>query len=181
MQDLVALAQEGDRDAFAALAAAKVDTLYAVAFGILRDPERAADAVQQALLNAWRQLPSLRDTTRFDGWCYRLAVSASYEEARRRRIWKLNISVLPTEPATPDAESSLADRDQLERAFRRLSPEQRAVAVMHYYLGLDLIEIAETLAIPPGTARSRLHYALNGLRAAIVADQQPVTSTERMA
>jgi RNA polymerase sigma-70 factor (ECF subfamily) len=181
MHELVALAQEGDRDAFAALAAGRVDTLYAVAFGILRDPERAADAAQQALLNAWRQLPSLRDPTRFDGWCYRLVVSASYEEARRRRAWKLNLSVLPAEPTTPDAESSLADRDELERAFRRLSPEQRAVAVMHYYVGLDLIEIAEILAIPAGTARSRLHYALKGLRAAILADQQPATSTERMA
>ena len=181
MQELVALAREGDRDAFAALAAAKVDTLYAVAFGILRDPERAADAAQEALLNAWRQLPSLRDPSRFDGWCYRLVVSASYQEARRRRVWQLNLSVVPSDRTTSDAQSRLADSDELERAFRRLSPEQRAVAVMHYYLGLDLIEIAEILAIPAGTARSRLHYALKGLRAAILADQQPATSTERMA
>lgn len=181
MQELVALAQEGDRDAFSALAAARVDRLYAVAFGILRDSERAADATQQALLNAWRQLPSLRDPMRFDGWCYRLVVSASHEEARRRLAWKLNVRVLPIEPTVPDPGPSLADRDELERAFTRLSPEQRAVAVMHYYLGLDLVEIADVLAIPAGTARSRLHYALKGLRAAILADQQPATTTERMA
>jgi RNA polymerase sigma-70 factor (ECF subfamily) len=85
------------------------------------------------------------------------------------------------EPATPDSASALADRDELERAFRRLSPEQRAVAVMHYYVGLDLVEIAEILAIPAGTARSRLHYALSGLRAAVLADQQAAPATERTA
>jgi RNA polymerase sigma-70 factor (ECF subfamily) len=181
MEDLVVLAQEGDRDAFAALASGRVDRLYAVAFGILRDPERAADAAQQALLNAWRQLPGLRDPARFDAWLYRLVVTAAYTEARSRQVWARNVRVLRGEPTTPDGASSLADRDQLERAFRRLSPEQRAVVVMHYYLGLDLIEIAGILAIPAGTARSRLHYALIGLRAAILADQQAAPTTERMA
>jgi RNA polymerase sigma-70 factor, ECF subfamily len=181
MLDLVVSAQEGDRDAFAALAASKVDRLYAIAFGVLRDSDRAADATQQALLNAWRQLPSLRDPGRLDAWLYRLVVSAAYGEARNRRAWNSSIRVIRAEPGTPDSASSLADRDELERAFRRLSPEQRAVAVMHYYLGLDLVEIAETLAIPAGTARSRLHYALKGLRAAILADQQSTTNTERTA
>ncbi len=181
MEDLVVLAQGGDRDAFAALASGRVDRLHAVAFGILRDPERAADATQQALLNAWQQLPSLRDPARFDAWLYRLVVTAAYREARRRQAWARNVRLVPAEPATPDSASALADRDQLERAFRRLSPEQRAVAVMHYYLGLDLIEIADVLAIPAGTARSRLHYALSGLRAAVLADQQAAPVTERTA
>jgi RNA polymerase sigma-70 factor (ECF subfamily) len=179
MEDLVVLAQEGDRDAFAALASARVDRLHAVAYGILRDPERAADATQQALLNAWRQLPSLRDPARFDGWLYRLIVTAAYAEARTRQAWTRNVRFLSSEPATADSAAAVADRDELERAFRRLSPDQRAVTVMHYYLGLDLIEIAEILAIPAGTARSRLHYALSGLRAGLLADQQAAPATER--
>ena len=181
MQTLVEQAQGGDRDAFAALATRVVDRLYAVAYGILRDGERAQDAVQNALLKAWRQLPSLREPARFDAWINRLLVSACYDEARGRTSWNRSIQVIRYEPAQPDAAESLADRDQLERAFRRLSPEQRAVVVLHHYLGLELQEIASTLGIPVGTARSRLHYALRGLRAALEADSRKPAARERIA
>jgi RNA polymerase sigma-70 factor, ECF subfamily len=74
------------------------------------------------------------------------------------------------EPAIDDNAGSLADRDQLERGFRRLKPEQRAVVVLHFYVGLRVPEIAETLGIPSGTVKSRLHYATTVLRAALEAD-----------
>ena len=181
MQELVELAKQGDRDAFAALATRTVDRLYAIAFGILRDGERAQDAVQNALLKCWQQMPSLRDPSRFDGWLHRLLVSSCYDEARVHRRLQRPLRIHSGEPIEPDSAGLLADRDQLERAFRRLSPEQRAVVVLHHYLGLELQEIAATLDIPVGTARSRLHYALRALRAAIQADSRVRVTGDRTA
>lgn len=181
MQDLVELASRGDRDAFAALASSSVDRLFAIARRILQDHDRAQDAVQSALLGAWRDLPSLRDPARFQAWLNRLLVRACYEEARKQRAFRANVRLLSSEPATFDSSGWLADRDQLERAFSRLPVEQRAVVVLHFYLGLALKEAAEVLAIPEGTARSRLHYALRTLRGAIEADSRHVPSEERLA
>ena len=166
MQDLVELASRGDRDAFAALASASVDRLFAIARRILQDNERAQDAVQSALMGAWRDLPSLRDPQRFQPWLNKLLVRACYEEAHKDRAYRRTVRVITMEPAEPDRSSWLADRDQLERAFRRLNVEQRAVVVLHFYLGLALKDAAEVLAIPEGTARSRLHYAPRMMRSA---------------
>jgi RNA polymerase sigma-70 factor (ECF subfamily) len=175
-------AQGGDQDAFAALASASVDRSYAIAYRILRDMHKAQDATQQALLSAWRDLPSLRDPERFEAWLHRLVVRACYAEAARDRRWGARVRLIPSDSsAVPDSASALADRDELERGFRRLSPEQRAVLVLHHYLGYPLTEIAETLGIPVGTARSRLHYATRQLRAAIEADARPTNPKERTA
>jgi len=172
----------GDREAFGVLAVHTSDRLYAIATRILRDSELAEDALQGALLTAWRQLPTLRDPDRFDAWVRRLLVHACYAEARRRRSWAANVRVLPVDgPAAPDMLVSVADRDALDRAFRRLTIEQRAVFVLHHHVGLQLVEIAETLGVPAGTARSRLHYATRALRAAVEADAAPVQSQGRMA
>jgi RNA polymerase sigma-70 factor, ECF subfamily len=180
--DLVARASRGDHDAFAKLATVSADRCYALAFRILRDPQRAEDAAQQALLGAWRDLPKLTDPERFEAWLHRLVVHACYAEARRDRRWNARVRLISTEAsADPDTANSVAARDELERGFRRLSPEQRAVVVLHHYLGYPLTEIAATLGIPVGTARSRLHYATRQLRAAIEADARPVTSKERTA
>jgi RNA polymerase sigma factor (sigma-70 family) len=181
VQDLVVLASRGDRDAFAALASASVDRLFAIARRITQDHERAQDAVQSALLGAWRDLPTLRDPSRFQQWLHRLLVRACYEEARKQRAFGVRVRVLSIEPATFDSSRDLADRDELERAFRRLSVEQRAVVVLHFYVGLALNEVAEVLVIPTGTARSRLHYSLRIMRAAIEADSRTVPSEGRMA
>jgi RNA polymerase sigma-70 factor (ECF subfamily) len=179
---LVERAQSGDQDAFAALAAASIDRCYAVAYRILRDMDLAQDATQLALLGAWRDLPTLRDPERFEAWLHRLVVRACYAEATRDRRWGTRVRLIPSDKSpVPDAASSIADRDELERGFRRLSPEQRAVLVLHHYLGYPLTEIAETLGIPVGTARSRLHYATRQLRAAIEADARPTSSKERTA
>lgn len=182
MDELVERARAGDRDAFASLVQTTSDRMYAIATRILRDAHLAEDALQSAFVTAWRTLPSLRDPARFEAWFRRLLVHACYAEARRRRAWTANIRVLPLDgPVGPDDLLSIVDRDALDRAFGRLTIEQRAVFVLHHHLGLALTEIAETLGVPAGTARSRLHYATRALRSAIEADLAPVVPEGRMA
>jgi RNA polymerase sigma-70 factor (ECF subfamily) len=172
--DLVMRAQRGDEEAFASLAVAAGGRLHAVAHRILRDTNLAEDATQQALLTIWRDLPQLRDPARFDAWSYRLLVRACYAEGRRTRTWAPNLRLLPADgPQSADALSSVVDRDQLERGFRRLSIDHRAVVVLHHYLDMPLEAIAETLGVPLGTVRSRLLHAMRGLRAALDADARP--------
>jgi RNA polymerase sigma-70 factor, ECF subfamily len=173
---LVTRAQRGDEEAFTSLAVAVGDRLHAVAHRILRDTDLAEDATQQALLNIWRDLPQLRDPARFDAWSYRLLVRACYAEGRRTRRWDPNLRLLPAdEPMAADGTSLVIDRDQIERGFRRLSVEHRAVVVLHHYLDLPLSEVAEVIGAPEGTVRSRLHYAMQGLRAALDADARPAS------
>jgi RNA polymerase sigma-70 factor (ECF subfamily) len=172
--DLVTRAQRGDEEAFASLAVAAGDRLHAVAYLILRDLQLAEDATQQALLAIWRDLPQLRDPARFDAWSYRLLVRACYAEGRRERTWTPHLRLLPSdEPMQADGSGRVIDRDQLERGFRRLSIDHRAVVVLHHYLDWPLDRVADALGIPAGTARSRLHHAMRGLRAALDADARP--------
>ena len=181
-RDLVERARGGDREAFAVLVHQVSDSLYAVAYRILRDASLAEDALQNALVLAWRQLPRLRDADRFEAWIHRILVHACYDESQRARQWTSTIRVLPIDgPSTPDGSSSLADRDELERAFRQLTLEQRAVFVLHHYVGLPLVEVAELLDIPAGTARSRLHYAIAELRDALAAAPEPLAREGRFA
>jgi RNA polymerase sigma-70 factor (ECF subfamily) len=154
------------------LAGGAVDRLYAIARLILRDTELAEDATQDALVRAWRDLPTLRDVERFDAWIYRLVVRSCADVGRHRRRWRAQIAILPTEPAEPDRASELADRDQLERGLRRLNDAQRTILILHFYLGLSPGEAADALEIPVGTAKSRLHYAIDALRAALAADER---------
>jgi RNA polymerase sigma-70 factor (ECF subfamily) len=168
---LVEQAQRGDHDAFATLAGATIGRLDAVARLILRDPEQAQDAVQEAYVRAWRDLPTLRDPTRFEAWLRRLVVRSCLNEARRTRRRPREVELQPIDhPTTTDPTASLADRDELERGFRRLEPGQRAIVVLTYYLGYSLPEAAELLGVPVGTAKSRVHRAIQALRGAVDAD-----------
>ena len=173
---LVEQARKGDREAFAVLVHQVSDSLYSVAYRILRDTGLAEDVLQNALVLAWRRLPKLRDLDRFEAWIHRILVHACYDESQRTRSWR-GSTVLPIELAgVTDETSRVADRDELERAFRWLTIEQRAVFVLHHYLGLPLVEVADLLGIPAGTVRSRLHYATRSLRVAIEAGAAiPVT------
>jgi RNA polymerase sigma-70 factor (ECF subfamily) len=170
-QELVERARRGDHDAFAALAGAAITRLDRAARLILRDPDQAKDAVQETLVRAWRDLPTLRSPDRFDAWLHRLLVRACIDEARRLRRHRVDIELTPIHaPAVDDGVSTTDDRDQLERGFSRLEPEARALIVLHHYLDLPLPAVASTLDIPVGTAKSRLHRALGQMRAALDAD-----------
>jgi RNA polymerase sigma-70 factor, ECF subfamily len=175
--ELVERAQGGDREAYELLARASVDRLYAIAFQITRDPDRADDAVQQALVEMWQDLPSLRDPSRFVGWTYRLVTRACLQDLRRRR--RANVRALsPGEvfAASTDLAGHVARRDQLDRAVATLSPDHRAVIVLRHVAGLSIDELADVLAIPRGTVASRLHHATRALRAAIEAADRPATA-----
>jgi RNA polymerase sigma-70 factor (ECF subfamily) len=172
-RELVERAGDGDHDAFAVLVGASVAQLEAVARLIVRDHELARDAVQEAYIRAWRDLPGLRDPERFNAWLHRLTVNACLDAVRRRRRRPIEVELSPIMPPTiADQTGQIADRDQLERGFRRLSADQRAVLVLHYYVGMSASVVADTLDIPMGTAQSRLNRALAELRAAIAADDR---------
>jgi RNA polymerase sigma-70 factor (ECF subfamily) len=163
-------ARGGDRDAFEALVLAAAPRLDGAARLVLRDRELARDAVQEALIRAWRDLPGLRDPDRFDAWLHRLLMNAAIDEARRRRRRVIEVELASiVEPAT-DAAVDLADRDAVDRALARLAPESRALVVMHYYLGMPMPEAATCLGIRLGTAKSRLHRAIHLLRNAFGPD-----------
>ena len=177
--ELVDKARRGDREAFSVLAAGAVDRLYGIARMVLRDTELAEDATQEALVRAWRDLPTLRDVERFDAWLYRLIVRASADIGRHRRRWRTEVTTLPTEPSEPDGTSAIADRDQLERGLRRLTDPQQTILVLTFYVGLSPSEAADALEIPVGTAKSRLHYAIEALRAAITAEERTSVGAAR--
>jgi RNA polymerase sigma-70 factor (ECF subfamily) len=179
-RELVERARRGDHDAFAALAGAAINRLDAAARLILRDPEQAKDAVQNALVRAWRDLPTLRDPDRFDAWLHRLLVRSCLDEARRLRRYRVDVELTDLDSgSTADHASAALDRDELERGFRRLEPEQRALIVLHHYLDRPLPEVAFALRIPLGTAKSRLNRALQIMRAGLEADARPgVGATE---
>jgi len=175
--DLVLKAQDGDEEAFAALVPATAQRLVGVAYRILRDHAAAEDATQTALLAAWRALPRLRDPARFEAWTYRLVVNACHDQSRYQRLVALELDTDrgdgSDDPVMQDTTAGVADRDWLDRAFQSLSIPHRVVVVLHHHSGIPLTEIARMLGVPEGTVRSRLHYALGALRAALIADNAP--------
>ena len=180
---LVEAAQRGDQSAFVDLVRSTGDRFFALAYRILRDVDRAEDALQDALVIAWRDLKGLRDPDRFDAWLQRLLINVCISQATRERRRTANLRALPADdgPAAPDDLLTIADRDLLDRGFRRLPPDQRAILVLHHYLGYAPAEIAETLGIPAGTARSRLHHAHRAMRAALEADARTTVREGRSA
>jgi RNA polymerase sigma-70 factor, ECF subfamily len=163
--DLVERAQRGDHEAFDVLAGAAYHRLYAIARRILRDGYAAEDAVQDALVRAWRDLRALRDPDRFDAWLHRLLVNACMDHAKRRQRRSVEITGLEIEHRSDeDRLGQLIDRDELERAFLDLPVEQRAALVLSYYVGLSAPEVGVILGIPPGTVYSRLHYGARAMR-----------------
>lgn len=171
--ELVTRAQRGDEDAFGQLATAMFARLHRVAENILGDRDLAEDAAQQGVVQMWRNLPKLRDPERFESWSYRIVVNACYAEAKKAKRWRSGLSDRPEDDPGATAEfTGVVYRDQLERGFRRLPVEQRAVLVLYHYVGLTLAEIASTLKIPSGTAHSRLYKGRHALRASLQADDR---------
>lgn len=180
---IIRRAQRGDEQAFAVLAAPTLDRFLAVAQRILRHPQAAEDATQQALVNVWRFLPDLRDPSRFEAWSYQLLVKVCYSEARKRRRWNEDVPLQPTDrTSVPDSASSLAERDRIERGLRQISVDHRTVLALHYYLDLPLDQMATALDVPIGTVKSRLSRAQLALRSALEAGaRQPAPTLSRRA
>ena len=167
-RDLVEAAQRGDQAAFVDLVHSTGDRLFALGYRILRDVDRTEDALQDAMVIAWRDLRGLRDPDRFDAWLHRLLVNACLDTLRKRRRRPMEVELTPLSPQSiGDETGSVIDRDQLERAFRRLDPDQRAVLVLHYYVGMSVPQVAETIGVPLGTAQSRLARALATMRSTL--------------
>ena len=173
-RELVERARSGDHDAFEVLAAGIVDHCYAVARLILRDADRAEDAAQEALVRCWRDLPSLRDVDRFDAWLGRLLMHAINDEFRRGSRFRARSLSWPANPPSPTDR-----RDRRPRAPRpRLrppvdrAPHRRRPSTPSRPLHRG---DGDTLGIPVGTAKSRLHYATEALRRALEADAEPRT------
>jgi len=175
-RDLVVRAQSGDVDAYSTLTATRIDRLFSVARLILGNDDRAADAVQDALLKGWLDLRALRDPDRFDAWLHRVLVRTCYAAAKRHRLRTVvELKLISIgEPSTADHQAPTALHDQLDRAFERLSPDHRTVIVLVHYLGMSLAEAADTIGVPLGTVQSRLSRATEVMRGAIEADDRLV-------
>ncbi len=172
--ELVQRAQQGDHEAFDALATGSYARLHGIARRILRDPDAAQDAVQDALIRAWRDLRSLRDLDRYDAFMHRLLVRACHDQVRRRRRRPVEVrDVSNTLVASRDDLSQIDDRDALERAFLLLPVSQRAALVLTHYVGLPASEVGAVLGIPAGTVHSRLHYGATAMRAALAPTATP--------
>jgi RNA polymerase sigma-70 factor (ECF subfamily) len=179
---LVERAQREDREAFAQLVDASMRRLVGTAGLILRDPTRAEDAAQDALIRAWRALPMLRDPDRFDPWLMRMLIRACQDHWRKARNDLLNDELLLEHGAqVADSAAELADRDEIDRGMRRLSAEQRIPIVLRYYGGLSDREVAEATGLPIGTVKSRIMRGLEAMRAALAADARGSRVEERTA
>jgi RNA polymerase sigma-70 factor (ECF subfamily) len=182
---LVERASQGDHEAFGVLVGGHLARLDAAARLILRDPDLARDAVQEATLRAWKNLRGLRDPSRLGAWLHRLTVNACLDIARKRRGRFFEVELTPLYDApVPDPTSRVADTLYVERMLAAVDPAQRAVVVLHYYLDLTLPETAAALGIPVGTAKSRLNRALDAMRISVAEENElpaAATATERFA
>jgi RNA polymerase sigma-70 factor, ECF subfamily len=172
---LVEAARRGEREAYERLAREAAGRLYPVACRVLRDRDLADDALQRTLVTIWRELPKLREAAKFEAWSQRILLRFCQDELRWRRRLGGRVTELDGFGTTSSSEAGLAQRDELERAFRRLSADHRTVLVLTYYEGLSGTQAAERLGVSPGTVASRLHYALRALRAALEADSRVLT------
>lgn len=174
---LVERARHGDEDAFVALIADREDTMTRVAGAILHEPADVADALQEAVLSIWRELPRLRSVDAFAAWSDRVVVNACRLVLRRRSRRRLREIALSSEgeegthetkisrPAPFD--EAIADRDSFDRAFDGLEVDDRAILVLHHLEARSVADIARTFEIPVGTAKSRLFHARRRLAAAL--------------
>jgi RNA polymerase sigma-70 factor (ECF subfamily) len=180
---LVRRAQRGDRAAFELLVAPRLDRCYRLAWSILSNEADAADAMQDGLLSAWREVPRLRDPAAFDGWLNRVVANAA-RMARRGRMRRREVQVRPASVGDGDAPLTLptidagaaaeiehvVDADLVGRALARLRPEDRAILTLFYVDERSMQEIAHTLRMPVGTAKWRLHEARKSLERVMGAD-----------
>lgn len=179
-RQLVERARRGDHQAYDALVRRKVDAVYRTALAILGNEADAEDATQEAFVAAWRRLAALREADRFDAWLGRIVVNACRMSLRRRRaVREIAVAAAPmpeaepVDPSTSDFDAVAVDADAFDRAFGRLTVDQRAILVLHHRDGQPLSALASSLGIPVGTVKSRLHHARAALERALDREARP--------
>lgn len=168
---LVARACAGDVDAFEQLIRERTDRVVRLAMAIVADETEARDVAQEAFITAWRQLADLRDQDRFEAWLTRIVVNKARMALRSRRRRRVR-EIPAAEMATTAAEGRTVDRPdgdagRLADALGALHPDRRAILALHHLEGRSVAEIADTLEIPVGTAKSRLFAARQALGRAL--------------
>ena len=156
-------------DAVRRMLLTRVDDAFRLATFILRDRLAAEDAVQEAALIAWDRRASLRDSRTVDGWFTRIVVNVCRDELRRRTRRPRVIDLQPTLAGDPDPPAS---DPGLAPAIARLTPDEQALLALRFGRELTVPEIADQLGLPEGTVKSRLHFTLQHLRAALDAERR---------
>jgi RNA polymerase sigma-70 factor (ECF subfamily) len=162
--DLVIAARAGDGDAFMDLVQLETPEAFRLTLAILRHPSDAEDALQEAFVRAWRELPGLRDLERWPAWFRRITVNAAIDTARRKKAFHIVPLGFHEPPPMADGSAGLADRDEVTRAMGHLDSKDRALLALRFGHDLELPDVAAALGIPLGTAKSRLHRALGRMR-----------------
>jgi len=173
-RSLIDRARNGDLDAFEAIVRARMDAVYRLTNAILGDEADARDAAQETFVLAWRELPRLRDSEKFEAWLQRIAVNAARMTLRargRRRVREIPSSQVDALAGHVATDPAGADAARLGAALERLDVDQRAILVLHHLDGRPLAELATILDIPVGTAKSRLFAARRALEQALRADE----------
>ena len=156
------------------LVAPRIGRLLRLTGSILANEADASDAVQDACLRAWRELPRLRDADRFEAWLWQIAVNAcrtALRSRRRSQVREIAIDEMPLGFDLPQSgrpfDDQLSQTDLVGRAFRRLDPDKRAILVLHHIDDRSVIDIAELYAIPTGTVKWRLYSARKAFQRAL--------------
>jgi RNA polymerase sigma-70 factor, ECF subfamily len=177
---LIESAAAGDIDSFDALIRPRLDRLFRMAVAITRAESDARDAVQEACIAAWRDLPRLRDRSRFDSWLAQIVVNAcraALRKSRRSHVREIDVAIAGESdaasfPARRAHDEALAESQAIQLAFERLDPSARALLVLHYVEERPIAEIASIVGSPVGTVKWRLSNAREALARALKAERR---------
>jgi RNA polymerase sigma-70 factor (ECF subfamily) len=174
-------AAHGQPEAFDTLIRPRLDKLYRMALTITRSDADARDAVQEACVLAWRELPRLRQRDRFDSWLAQILVNACrghLRKQRRLRVREVGVEDVVTEASaavayhTGGGQEEVAEIDLIRRAFERLDGDTRALIAMHYVEQRPIAEISRVMGQPAGTIKWRLSNARRALDKALEAERR---------
>ncbi len=180
-RSLVEKTRTGDRAAFDDLVRSRIDSVYRTSLAILGDAADAADATQETFVSAWRGFGSLRDADRIDAWLGRINVNACRMQLRRRgrsKVREIRMIDRDGEPSLDlpqpgrPLDDRMAEADVFDRAFGRLSVDERAILVLHHLQERSVVEIAAALDAPVGTIKARLHRARAALESALAKESR---------
>lgn len=174
---LVLRCQGGDADALAILVRRWQPRLFGLAMRILHDRDAADDAVQSAWVDVVKRIQSVKDPRSIRSWLFRVVANKSTDTVRRRSTRRKKETAaetdqIPDPSSVADAENDRAEQQvvQLRRAMQTLDNDRREVLRLHYLEGLTIEAIAERLAIPCGTVKSRLYHAREKLKSSLIGE-----------